>query len=64
MVTIKGNGIVKIIFVSKYFSGNIKRPHMVINYNFIEGVIDDEEEKIMLSYEHDLLSIGMITFPN
>jgi len=64
MVTIKGNGIVKIVFVSNYFSGNIKRPQMVINYNFIEGVIDDEEEKIMFSYELDLLSIGMITSPN
>ncbi len=26
MVTIEGNGIVKIVYVSKYLSGNIRRP--------------------------------------
>jgi hypothetical protein len=36
---------------------------MVISYNFIEGVID-EEEKVFLSYEPDLFSIWMITLPN
>jgi hypothetical protein len=44
MVTIKGNGLVNIVFVFKYLSGNIKRPQMVIKYNFIEGVIDEENK--------------------
>jgi hypothetical protein len=48
MVTIKDNGIVKTIFVSKYLSGNIRRPHIVINYNFMEGVTN-EEAKVLLS---------------
>jgi len=33
---------------------------MVINYNFMEGVID-EEENIFLLFEPNLFSIGMIT---
>jgi hypothetical protein len=48
MVTIKDNGIVKTIFVSKYLSGNIRRPQIVISYNFMEGVTN-EEAKILLS---------------
>ncbi len=63
MVTIEGNGIVKTIFVSKYLNGNIKGPQIIIGYNFMEGVIDEEEE-IMRSFELDLLSIGMITLLN
>jgi hypothetical protein len=43
MVTIKNNGIINTIFVPKYLSGNIRRPYMVISYNFMEGVIDEEE---------------------
>jgi hypothetical protein len=37
MVTIKGNKTVKTIYVSKYLSGNIRKPQIVFNYNFIEG---------------------------
>ncbi len=58
MVTIESNGIVKPIFVSKYLNGNIRGPQIIISYNFMEGVIDEEE--IMHSFELDLLSIGMI----
>jgi hypothetical protein len=60
MVTIEGNGTVKTIYVSKYLSGNIKRPQTIINYNFIEGVAY-EEERIMFPFEPNLFSIGMIT---
>jgi len=61
MVTIEGNGTIKTIFISKYLSGNIRRPHIVIRYNFIEGVTNEENE-ILLSYEPNLFSIGLITF--
>ncbi len=60
MVTVEGNGIVKTIFVSKYLNGNIGRPQIIINYNFMEGVTYEEEET-MCSFELYLLSIGMIT---
>ncbi len=63
MVTIKGNGIVKTMFVSKYLNGNIRQPQMIVNYNFMEGVIDEEEE-LFISFEPDLFSIGMIALPN
>jgi hypothetical protein len=59
MVTIEGNGTIKTIYVSKYLSGNIKRPQTIINYNFIEGVAY-EEEKVMSSSKPNLFSIGMI----
>ncbi len=61
MVNTKGN--VKTIFISKYLSGNITSSHTVLNYKFIEGVIDEEKE-ILLFYEPTLFSIGMITLPN
>ncbi len=60
MVTIEGNGTIKTIFVSKYLSGNIGRPQIIVNYNFMEGVIDEDEE-IMFFLKLDLFSIGMIT---
>jgi hypothetical protein len=61
MVTIEGNGTIKIVSISKYLNGNIKRPQMVINYNFIKGVTD-EEEKIMFFSKRNLVSVGMTTF--
>jgi hypothetical protein len=63
MVTIEGNGIVKIIFVSKYLNGNIRWPQMVINYNFMEGVTYEEKE-LIFSSELDIFSIGMNILPN
>jgi hypothetical protein len=63
MVTIEGNGTIKTIFISKYLNGNIRRPHMVVNYNFIKGVTN-EEQKIMFFLKLNLFSIGMITLPD
>jgi hypothetical protein len=60
MVTIKGNGNVKTIYVSKYLNGNIKRLQMVVTYNFLEGMTDEEEE-ISLTSKPNLFSIGIIT---
>jgi hypothetical protein len=60
MVTIKGNGTVKNNYVSKYLNGNIKRPQMVVTYNFLEGVTDKEKE-IFLTSKPNLFSIGIIT---
>jgi hypothetical protein len=37
MATIKDNGIIKTIFVSKYLSGIIKRPHTIVSYSFMEA---------------------------
>jgi hypothetical protein len=63
MVTIEGNGTIETIFVFKYLNGNIRGPQMVINYNFIKGVTN-EEEKIMFFFEPNLFSIEMINFPD
>lgn len=38
------------------------RPQMVVNYNFMEIIIDEEEE-ILLASELDLFSSGIITLP-
>jgi len=63
MVTIEGNGSIKIVSISKYLSANIKRPYTIISYNFIEGVTN-EEKGILLSYDPNLFSIRMITLPD
>jgi hypothetical protein len=60
MVTIKGNDTIKIFYVSKYLNGNIRKPQMVVIYNFLEGVINEEKE-ILLTSKVDLFSIGIIT---
>jgi hypothetical protein len=49
MVTIKDNGIVKTIFVSKYLSGNIRKPQTIVSYNFMEGVTNEEAEILLCS---------------
>ncbi len=61
MVSTKGN--VKTIFISNYLNGNVIRSHTVVSYKFIEGVIN-EGKKILLFYEPNLFSIGMITLPD
>lgn len=63
MVTIEGNDIMNIIFVSKYLNGNIRKPQMIVSYNFIERVTHEEDE-ILLAFELDLFSIGIFTQPN
>jgi hypothetical protein len=63
MVTIEGNDIMNIIFVSKYLNGNIRKPRTIINYNFLEGVTNEEEE-ILLAFEPNLFSIGIIMLAN
>jgi hypothetical protein len=40
-------------------SENIKRPQVVIDYNFVEGITNEEEVWLALSV--DLFSIGVIT---
>ncbi len=59
MVTTEGNGTINTIFILKYLNGNIRRPQTVVNYNFMEGVINEEEEILFLS-KPNLFSIGMI----
>ncbi len=59
-MTIKGNGIVKIVSMSTYLNGNIKKQHSMVSYNFIKGVID-EEEIFLLDFEPNLFSIGLIS---
>jgi len=41
-------------------NGNIKRPQMVVTYNFLEGVTNEEKE-IFLTSKPNLFSIGIIT---
>jgi hypothetical protein len=60
MLTIKDNGIVKTIYISKYLSGNIRKPQMVVTYNFLKGVTNEEEE-ISLTSKPILFSNGIIT---
>ncbi len=44
-------------------NGNIRKPQMIVSYNFIERVTHEEDE-ILLAFELDLFSIGIFTQPN
>jgi hypothetical protein len=50
---------IKIVYVSKYLNGTIRRPQTIVSYNFIEGVTNEEEE-ILLSSKPNLFSIRII----
>jgi hypothetical protein len=59
IVTIQGNGTIKIITVTKHFRGEVKRPKMLLCYDYQNG-ITNEEEDIIFAIEPELFSIGTI----
>jgi len=56
---IEGNYLVKTISISKQLGDNVKILEVIINYNFVEGVANQEE--MLLALGVDLFSIGVIT---
>jgi hypothetical protein len=59
IVTIQGNGMVKTIVVTKYLGAKVKRPQMLLCYNYYNG-ITNEEEDIIFAIKPKLFSIGII----
>jgi hypothetical protein len=39
LVTVQGNGVVKIIVITKHLGSDTKWPKMLVNYDFQHGII-------------------------
>jgi len=48
IVTIQGNGTVRTITITKHLEGEVRRPKMLLCYDYQNGIID-EEENIMFA---------------
>jgi hypothetical protein len=46
IVTIQENGTIKTIIVTKCLGGEVKRPKMLLCYDYQNGIIDEEEDTI------------------
>jgi hypothetical protein len=40
--TIKGNGTIKTITITKHLGGEVRRPEVLLCYNYQNGIIDDQ----------------------
>ncbi len=59
-MTFQGNGMVRTIMVTKYLGAEVKRPQVLLCYNYYNG-ITDEKEDIIFAIEPKLFSIGIIS---
>jgi hypothetical protein len=62
LITIKGNGAIQTILVTKHLDANTKQPKVLLCYDFANGIIDEEEE-ILLQAKPKLITIETITLP-
>jgi len=60
VITVQGNGTVRTILINKKLGVETKRPQVLVCYDFMEGLID-EEENMIFEIELELFSIGTIT---
>ncbi len=58
IVTIQGNGTVKTIKVTKHLGGEVRRPKVLLYYNYQNGITDED---IIFVIEPNLVSIGTIS---
>jgi hypothetical protein len=62
-ITIQGNGTTKTITITKHLGGEVRRPKVLLCYDYQNGIIY-EEENIIFAMETKLFSIGTISLPN
>ncbi len=62
IVTIQGNGIVQTIIVTKHLGSEVRRPEVLLCYNY-QNSITNEEEDIIFVREPKLFSIGTLKLP-
>jgi hypothetical protein len=60
LITIESNGMVQTIVVTKHLDSNTKRPKVLLCYDLMEGVTDEEEE-IIFATKPNLFTFGTIT---
>jgi hypothetical protein len=46
MITIQGNGTIRTIVVIKHLGINLKRPKVLLCFDYKNGIIDEEEDLI------------------
>jgi hypothetical protein len=59
IVTIQGNGTIKTIIVIKHLGGEVKKPKVLLCYDYQNGIIDEKEDIIFVE-EPNLFSIRTI----
>jgi hypothetical protein len=62
MITIHGNGIIRTIAMTKHLSINLKRPKVLLCFDYQNGIINEEED-LMFANEPELFSIDIISLP-
>ncbi len=62
IITIQRNGTIKTIVVTKHLGGEVRRPKVLLCYDYQNGIIDEEED-IIFAIEQELFSIGTIYLP-
>jgi hypothetical protein len=62
MITIQRNGTIKTIVQTKYLGGNVKRPKVLLCFDYQNG-IKNEEEYLMFINELELFFVGTINLP-
>jgi hypothetical protein len=62
IITIQGNGTVKIITVTKHLRSEVRRPKVLLCYDYQNGIIYEEED-IIFTIKPKLFSIGTINLP-
>jgi hypothetical protein len=61
IVTIQGNGIVRTITITKHLGNEVRRPKVLLCYDYHNGIIDEED--IIFAIEPKLFSIRTISLP-
>jgi hypothetical protein len=47
-ITIQGNGTVTTIIVTKHLGGEVRRPKVLLCYNYYNGILNEEEDVIFV----------------
>jgi hypothetical protein len=47
LITIKGNGAIRTILVTKYLDVNTKQPKVLLYYDFANGITNEEDEILL-----------------
>ncbi len=58
-ITIRGNGTIETITITKHLGGEVRRPKMLLCYDYQNGIANEEED-IIFVIRLELFSIGII----
>ncbi len=60
VIIVQSNGIIRIILINRKLGAKIKSHQVLVCYDLLEGLIDEEED-LIFEIELELFSIGTIT---